>query len=267
MKMLRPTLLALIAAMLTHGGATAATLWLPILATRANVSDALASADVLHGASDTLQLIATDDCGNLRQGLYVVSDGTHRQRQRAEAALNQWRGKGVQDAYLRACEVRLTSRLALGIPLLDSSFTRLNVEPINWSLDEAVSRVKPLNDSLLAVLVPRYEPNPEDIREGLRIGVRLYKERDSAWLDLSADCIDARFALGVGQLALTCVSEVAAANLLRTTRIFALSDGRLLVEEQRCAQPQYTGESWVCQKQSVNAGGVLESRSYRLRLP
>ena len=240
--------------------------WLPIVATQSSVSDALASATELRRGGGELLLVETDDCHNLRKRLYVVVAGIHVARAAAESAIAEWRKQGVDDAYLRSCEVVVPSRLSVGIPLLDPSLTRRRIEAVNWSLEDAVSRVVALGDRWVALIVPRYEADPEDIREGLRIGVRLYSLDLRRSLDLSSDCIDPEFALNATHVALTCVNETAATYLLHRTQLYALADGRIVAEESRCAKPTFEQDRWVCQKESVDAEGVLELKPTALRL-
>jgi hypothetical protein len=239
------------------GVATGETLWLPIVATRSNVRDALASADALRVGSEALELVETDDCGNLRKGLYVVVAGIHDRRKSAESAITDWRSQSVDDAYLRSCETIVPSRLSVGIPLLDASFTQRPIEAVNWDLEDAQSRVVALSDRLVALIIPRYENDPEDIREGLRIEVRLYKLDESRSLELSSDCIDPEFSLGATQVALTCVNDTAGTYLLHKTTLDTLAEGRILAQEDRCRSPKFEQARWVCQKESVNAEGEL----------
>lgn len=246
-------------------GDVAPTLWLPIVATRNTVSDALAGAVKLQRDSERLLLVETDDCHNLRKGLYVVVAGIHDARAAAESALVKWRQRGVDDAYLRSCEVVVPSRLSLGIPLLDSSLTRRPIKAVNWGLEDAVSRVVALGNRWVALIVPRYAADPEDLREGLRRGVRLYNLDERRSLDLSSDCVDPEFALNATHVALTCANETAATHLLHRTQLYALADGRGVADESRCAKPTFEQDRWICQKESVDAEGILELKPTVLR--
>ena len=269
MRLALAVLVSVLAALAAGPGAAdapAPTLWLPIVATRSSVSDALASAAELQRGGGELRLVATDDCQNLRKELYVVAAGIHASREAAESAIAEWRKRGVADAYLRSCKVVVPSRLSLGIPLLDPSLTRRPIDAVNWGVDDAVSRVVVLGDRAIAVIVPRYEADPEDIREGLRIGVRLYILGEQRSLDLSSDCIDPEFALNATHLALTCVNETAGTHLLHRTQLYALADGQVVAEHSRCTTPTFEQGRWVCQKESVDAEGNLKLRPTPLRL-
>lgn len=234
------------------------TLWLPIVATEKKVRDALSSTLKLRRSEGELIIVETDDCLNLTKGLYMVVAGIHESRVAAESMINEWRRLGVEDAYLRSCQVIVPSRLSLGVQLLDSSFARQETEAVNWELEDAVSRVVSLNDQTIALVLPTYEVDPEDIREGLRIGVRIYLTAQRRYLDLSSDCIDPKFSLGTKHIALTCVNESAATHLLHRTQLFSLAEGQVVAEERRCTNPMFEQERWTCKKESVDADGIME---------
>lgn len=245
---------------------TRQTLWLPIVATRSTVDKAFESAAKLQRSIGELQLVDTTDCQNLRKGLYLVVAGIYGQQAAAKSAIDEWRNQGVNDAYLRSCEVVVPSRLSLSIPLLDPSLMQNSIEAVNWGLEDAVSRVVGIDSRFVAAIVPRYQPNPEDIREGLRIGVRLYNLDEHRAMDLSAECIDPEFSVNATHVALTCVNESAADHLLHRTQLFTLTDGKLAAEKNRCTQPVFKDKRWVCQKESVDAEGVLKLEAITLSL-
>ncbi len=234
------------------------TLWLPIVATQSNIRDALASVSELQRGDRKLLLVQSDNCHNLRKHLYLIVAGIHAERQLAESAIAEWRKQGVDDAYLRSCEIVVPSRLSLDIPILDPSLTRQRIEAVNWGLEDAISRVIALGNRWVALIIPRYESDPEDIREGLRIGVRLYNLDLRRSLALSSDCIDPEFAFNATHVALTCVNETAATYLLHRTQLYSLADGQVVAKEIRCVQPSFEKDNWICLKESVDARGVLD---------
>jgi hypothetical protein len=240
--------------------------WLPIVATRNSVAEAVDSAKRLSRDGSDLRLVVTDDCRNLHHGLYVVVAGVFDAPSEAKSAVDRWRRLGVKDAYLRSCDVVIPSRLSLNIPLLDPSLIGPTIEAVNWGLDDAVSRLVAIDGQWAAAIVPRYEPDSNDIREGLRIGVRLYGLNDSKTMALSDDCIDPEFAVNASLLALTCVTEAAADHLLHRTQFFALPDGKQVGEENRCTQPTFKDGRWLCQIESVDAEGVLRLEAKSLSL-
>lgn len=233
-------------------------IWLPIVATHPNVNDAFASVTKLESKGKELQLVDMNDCHNLRKSLYVVAAGIYNEQSAAKSAINTWRNIGVADAYLRNCEVVVPSRLSLEIPVIDPSFKQQSIEAVNWDIEDAISRVVDLGNNWVALIIPRYEVAPEDIREGLRIGVRLYNQGEKRLIDLSPDCIDPEFVLSPTHVALTCVNESAANYLLHRTQLNSLADGKLVAEENRCMKPVFSQNRWTCQEESIDADGVLE---------
>jgi len=233
-------------------------LWLPIVATEKKVRNALSSMLELRRSEGDLIIVETDDCLNLRKGLYLVVAGIHESRMAAESMIDEWHRLGVEDAYLRSCQVIVPSRLSLDVKMLDPSFAHQETEAINWELKDAVSRVVSLNDQTIALVLPTYEVDLEDTREGLRIGVRIYLTEQRRHIDLSSDCIDPEFSLGTEHIALTCVNESAATYLLHRTQLFSLAGGQLVAEERRCTNPLFEKERWTCKKESVDADGIME---------
>jgi len=191
--------------------------------------------------------------------------GVFGDRQSAVAATDLWRTKGVKDAYVRFCDVVEHSRLALGLPLLDPSFDTLHTQPVNWDVDDdAISRVESLGDGRVVLIVPYYEADPEDIREGLRTKVLLHRPASSRAFPLSADCIDPELAVGRNYLALSCVTESAADYLLHRTQVFNLNDEQAVAAYDRCRKPRFHGGVLVCMGETVDAEGKLslQERQY-----
>ncbi|UHD16114.1 hypothetical protein [Thiocapsa bogorovii] len=240
--------------------------WLTILATQESLRDALANAHQLQDGGRGLLIVDTDDCRNLRKGLFVVA-GLFAERAPAEYAVAEWRERGVLDAFARRCDVVAPSPTSVGVPAIDPSFARGPIDAVNWGLEDAVSRALALDDGWIAVIVPRLEIAPEDIREGLRVGVRVDNPGLNRVLGLSRDCIDPQFEMTKTHIALTCVEESAATHLLHSTRLYALANGSIVAEAMRCTNPTIEGYGWTCEKESVNAEGDLELESFRLAIP
>jgi hypothetical protein len=234
------------------------TVWLPIVATRTSVSDALNSAAELGHNVDELQIVKTNDCSNLSSDLFIVVAGVHNTRSAAELEITKWRKRGVADAYLRICKALDPSRVSLRIPLLDQSFMHQPIDAVNWDIEDAVSHIVVLSKRLIALIIPRYQADPEDIREGLRIGVRLYILDENRTIDLSSDCIDPEFVYDSTHIAITCINETAATHLLHRTQLFSLAGGKVVAEKSRCTKPKFLKDHWVCQEESVDAEGELE---------
>jgi hypothetical protein len=237
--------------------AAGSVIWLPILATEKSLEVALVDAGRYRDEVGHVWLVDTEDCKNLRDGLFVVVGGVFEQRAAAESRVAAWHDRGNADAYLRRCELVVPSRTSVGVPVIDPSFLRGPIDAINWSLADAITRIVPLYGGWIAVIVPRYEAEPEDIREGLRIGVRLDNPGLGRTLELSSDCIDPEIVLTTTHAALTCVSESAGTHLLHNVRLHSLADGRMVAEERRCTNAAFEPAGWSCDKESVDAEGRL----------
>jgi len=231
--------------------------WLAILATRTSLADAVIEIEKLRGQTGGLDLISTKDCRNLRSDLFLVVAGVLGDRQSAVAATDSWRTKGVNDAYVRACDIVEHSRLAFGLPLLDPSFGSLHTRPVNWDLDDAMSRVESLDDGGVVLIAPYYEADPEDIREGLKIKVLLHQPAPEQPFSLSADCIDPEFAANRNYLALSCVTESAADQLLHRIQVFNLDDEQVVAVHDKCRKPRFRSGVLVCMGETVDAEGKL----------
>jgi hypothetical protein len=204
-----------------------------------------------------LQIVGSDDCRNLRPGLFLVVPAPQSDRVAAEAQLARWRDHGgVPDVYLRACEVAPASRLALGLPLLDPSIRQRPPEMAGWSYDDAVSRVEPLGHGRLALIVPRYVPEPEDAREGLRVEVSILGPGPERHV-LEPDCAGPELAASSPLVALACAVEVAGENLLHVTRVYRLPGGEQVMAQESCRDPELSGMRLVCQGERVDADGRL----------
>jgi hypothetical protein len=247
------------AASLLTGKADAAPdrVWLPVVATEKTVAAAVAAADRL-GRDMPLSIVSSDDCSNLRPALFLVVPALPTDRAAAEAQLAQWRDRGgVPDAYLRACEVAPDSRLAIGLPLLDPSIRQRPPETASWTVDDAVSRVLPLGNGWLALIVPHYKPEPDDAREGLRTAVRVAGPPGLERRILQPDCVGPEIAASGLLVALACAVEVAGENLLHVTRVYRLPGGEQVMVQDSCRDPELSGTRLICQGERVDADGRL----------
>lgn len=245
----------------------AQTVWLPIIATENNIDKAVSTARTLLIKENTLEIIDTNNCHNLRKNLYVIVAAIDTQRQSAQETVEKWRARGFKDAYLRHCEVVRESHLALRIPLVDASFVQNIIHPINWDLHEAVTHIKFLSTEMAAIIKPQYQSDPEDIREGLKIRIYLQWLKKSQRVELFNDCINPELVNNEQFLAVSCVTENAANNLLHNTSVFALIDGAMIFKQNRCREPEFTDNRLICRKETVDADGKLHLKPTVLALP
>lgn len=233
------------------------TVWLSIIATESNVDNAVSTARSLHTNKNALEIIDTNDCHNLRKNLYVIVAAIDTQRQSARKTIEKWRERGFEDAYFRQCDIVQKSRLALRIPAVDNSFVQHDIHSINWDLQEAITHITFLNTDRAVIIKPQYQPDPEDIREGLKIRVYLHWLKKNHHVKLSDDCIDPELTHNSRFLAVSCVTENAADNLLHSTSVFSFTDGTLVFRQNRCRDPEFTDNQLTCNKETVDVDGQL----------
>lgn len=236
-------------------GAAQETRWLPIVATRESLTEAVDAANALASPA-ALRVVSSDDCSNLRPGLFLVVPTIATEKQRAEEALRTWRAR-VTDAYLRACEVMPDNRVALGVPYIDPSIAERPPDTVNWTYEDAVSQVRVLPNGVIAAIIPRYEPDPDDVREGLRVGVSLMAQPGGERRPLMDDCLVPALAASGPFVAIACVTGAEGDNLVHLTRAFRLSDLKVLGQRDHCRDPEFAGAGLSCAAERVDADGQL----------
>lgn len=233
------------------------TVWLSIVATQTSIDKATAKAQSLQVAGTQLKLIDSSDCQNLRNNLFLVVAAIVNNQISAQQSVQAWRNRGVPDAYIRHCDIVHESRLALRIPLLHASILENSVNPINWNLLEAITQVKFISEDRIVVIAPQFQSDPEDVREGLRTRIYLLYPTQTQSIDLYNNCIDPKLTSNSSYMAVSCVTETAADNLLHNTKVFKLTDGTLIDEQSRCREPEFIDDQFTCQQESVDANGKL----------
>lgn len=259
------SLLALLLVLLSSEAA-AETKWLSVLASEGTLHAAVKKLRSLKSDGKGLQIISSDDCKNLHQGLFLVVSGIWQERSDAEKEAAKWRTRKVKDAYPRACTVVPDSRLDLGVPVLDPSIYERPPDTVNWTYEDAMSRVKGLSNSLVGIIQPRYEPSPEDVREGLKMPVYVITKPGAEWIRLRSDCIDPEVTAEVPFVAVSCVNATMADHLLHVTRVYQIPSRILVLERERCREPRLSANQLICRDESLDKEGNLrlESRNYPL---
>ena len=167
---------------------------------------------------------------------------------------------------MRVCHIAPDSRLALHIPVLDSSILRRPVDTVNWTYEDALSRTQTLSSSLVAVILPRYESVAEDAREGLRTSLRVIIKPGGESVMLQEDCIDPEPTAQGNLVAVSCVNATAADQLLHITRVYKIPSGKVILERERCRSPQLLTHGLSCQEEELDKQGNLRlvARTYAL---
>lgn len=234
-------------------------LWLSIVATHKTLPGAVAEFRQLGKLDAQLNLYASNDCIGLVPDLYVVAQ-VENNRDKALANTKAWQELGISDAYVKHCQVAKLSRLALNIALIDRSFEKQKQAAVNWDLTEATSQVISLSETKVGIVRPVYQDKPDDIREGIKIGVFFhdFATSDYQTKKLSDNCINPEFNLSQNHLMLTCVTEAAANHLLHTTQVFSLPEANLLHTLDRCRSPSIIADRLNCSEEFIDAEGRLQ---------
>jgi hypothetical protein len=233
-------------------------IWLPVLATEKDLLKGIERFKALGGKKAGIDLISSSDCSNLRDGYYLVIDG----KKEAKDNLNEWKGRGISDGYVKKCEVIKNSRLDLNINLIDDSIYNRPDTIINWSYEDAISYTKVLNNSIVAVVQPKYQSDPEDIREGLRISVAAIFIKAHQFVDLIDDCIDPEFSAKDDYIAVSCVTATMADHLLHAINVYNMPNKKPLLIIDRCKSPRFVKERLLlCEKEVLNKDGELATNT------
>jgi hypothetical protein len=230
---------------------------LAIAASDTTLSTALSKLQSLGGKDSGLDLVSSSDCKNLRPDIFLIAAGIRRSKDEAKDDVKTWQTKGTKDAYVRVCQITPDSRLALNIPILDSSILRRPLDTVNWTYEDALSRTKALSSSLVAVIRPRYEPVAEDVREGLRTSLSVIIKPGEESVMLQKDCIDPEPTAHGNLVAVSCVNATAAEQLLHVTRVYKIPSGKLIFERERCRSPRLLTNRLSCQEEELDKEGNL----------
>jgi hypothetical protein len=240
--------------------ARSARVWLVVAGSDASAEAIARKAKELASVARDGLVVQTKDCGD-RKSMFAWVAAITADAELAKPVLARVRDV-VKDAYLRPCDVREHSLLALRVTAVDPSIADVPATAVNWEERDRVSELRPLANGS-AVLVVRYFARAiNDPLEGRRERVALVAGGKQTVLD--EDCPSVRAAGSEsGLLALECAREQAGDHLLHTVRVFDRS-GRKLHEIQRCRTPSWVGAATLaCDAEAVGADGKLALRRQR----
>lgn len=200
-----------------------------------------------------LKIMASDDCPELKPGLYVLAS-----RAGARGGAAQAKAAGTADAYVRKCTAKPGSLAQRGIPAVDPSFAAMRGAPINFTGEDAVTRVQ---DGLL--IRPWYQPTPEDPREGLRVAV---EDLSRGRRVIVQDCGYPEVAHAAGHIAIACAAEQIAEQPVYRTTLYRASDLTKLRDIARCRRPALRGDAVQCTRQTPGSDGQIGESAYSERL-
>lgn len=204
-------------------------------------------------------LVATTaDCGDARP-IFVWAAAVADSPAAAQQALAKLRER-VPDAWVRRCEVRPGSLLALGVAAVDGSIAAVPADAVNWRDADRVSAVLALRGpGVPGVLVLQriYVATPDDALEGRRTRVLLPRD-GAAPKVLLEDCGGARDAVRTAAwLALACDTEQAADHVLHTVHAFSAGGAEVLTVPH-CREPRIVEPATLhCRAEAVDPQGRL----------
>jgi hypothetical protein len=249
------------------GGPAASTqqLWLVVGASDASPAAIARKAKTLSQGRAGSMVFATRDCGD-KKNVFGWAAEIATTPEAAQAALARTRST-IKDAYLKRCEVRPGTLLALKLPAVDPSVADVPEDAVNWSDEDRVSSATPLPDGRVAVVARYFVNDPNDSLEGRRQKLLLITTSNQK-LTLMDPCLGAgSVSAKKGRLAFTCARESAADQDLHSTFVFD-GDGKQLLEVQHCGKPKWVDDQTIsCSEETIDAAGNLKLRPKRVRVP
>jgi hypothetical protein len=219
-------------------------LWLVVGASdRSPVGSARHSKALLKHFPDGF-VVQTSDCGEPRSRYAWIAEATT-SPEAAQTALLQLRAV-VKDAYIKPCDARPGTLLALRINAVDASVAEMS----NWGYHEedGVSSVHPLPDGRL-IVIPRSFEVPETDPSNIEEPVFIMRPPSKDMELLLQNCsYPGHFIAQRDLLAFDCAPEVFADFLVYAVFVFDKA-GRRLAHIRRCRYPIWSGDRVIaCRK-------------------
>ncbi len=241
--------------------------WLVIAGSHTSVKPATETKQKLQSSWPEAAIVASDDCDGLRRGLFLAVAAKLPRREEAQEVLSKVK-VAVPDAYVRECRPKPASRIQFGVPVVEPSIESVPTNAVNWTDEERISRVATLPGAGHLWIRRRFEPVPEDPREGRRTAVLFFAETPETAVSLDEDCTDPQFSQKGGRVALSCARETAADNLLHETKVYDIHSGKELLTVRRCRQPELrSAVELSCKAEEIGADGQLRLRVKTVAIP
>lgn len=235
--------------------AKAESLWLVVGASDLSATEIATKAKPLFVANPNSLIIQTNDCGDKKNVFAWAEIATSAKA--AQDALIRVRVSS-KDAYVKRCEVKPNSLLALRIGVIDKSIVGVPSDAVNWQDEDRVSSTQPLADGRVLAVVRYYVNEPDDPLEGRRERVILANSSDKR-ITLDDNCVSLGHAvIDHGHIAFHCAREQAGDSLLHNVLVFKAT-GEKLTEIQHCRNPKWSNERTIsCDAETVGADGKLQ---------
>lgn len=209
-------------------------------------------------------VFATADCGE-KANVFGFAADVAADPSVAETALARVRSS-LPEAYLKRCDVKPQSLLAYRVHAVDPSIAGVPSNAVNWGDEDRISTISRLSDGRALAAVRIFENASEDPLEGRR--TRLELLTGGSRLVLTESCVMPAGSSGRrGLVAVQCVVEQAADNLLHDVMVFGAA-GQHLLTVSRCREPRWSSDTTIqCKEESVDADGVLSLKRKRVEVP
>ncbi len=239
-------------------------LWLVVGASDLSAAGISQKAKPLALAAPNSLIIQTKDCGD-NKNVFAWAAEIATSANAAQDALTRVRAT-LKDAYVKRCDVKPGTLLALRIAAIDSSIADVPGDAVNWQDEDRISSTQPLVDGRVLVIVRYYVDTSDDPLEGRRERVMLVNSLDKR-ITLEDNCVNPGFAVvSHGRTAFHCAREQAGDYLLHSVLVFDVA-GEKLTEIQHCRNPKWSNErTIVCEGELIGSNGKLRLNETRTDL-
>lgn len=239
-------------------------LWLVVGASDPTAAGIARKAKALAPKVPDALVVRTGDCGD-KKSVFAWVPKVATSSEAARAALSRVRAT-IGNAYLKRCDTRPGTLLALRMSAVDPSIADVPPTAVNWEEKERISTTRTLPDGRAVVIVRSYVKTADDPLEGKRERVILAGPSGKR-LVLEENCIDpGPMVTQQGRIAFHCVREQAGDHLMHAALVFDGS-GIKLAEIPRCRNPKWSiGPVIECKEETVGPEGALTLRTKRTTL-
>ena len=248
-------LLAIVSSLAACVSAHAEPVWLVVGASDASPARIAQKSKALFEAYENGLIVQTHDCGDKNNVFAWVADVAPSAKA-AQETVNRVRA-AIKDAYVKRCDVKPGSLLALRVSAVDKSIANVPQDAVNWEDRDRISSTQDLGEGKSAIIVRYYAATPDDPLEGRRERVML--AAGDRRITLDDNCVNpSRVLLNHDRVVFHCVREQAGTALLHSVFVFSTT-GEKLAEIDHCRNPKWAGErTVVCDEETVNSNGKLE---------
>ena len=209
-------------------------------------------------------VVQTSDCGDTKNMFAWVAEITD-SFSAAQTGRSRIR-KSVQDAYVKSCNIRPGTLLAVRISAVDPSIAKVPTTAVNWQDEDRISSARQLPDGRTFVIIRYFSEEEDDPLEGRRERV-IISESPGKYLILEENCLGpGGVVINKRDLAFHCVREQAGDHLLHSVVVFN-GGGKKQMEIQHCRNAQWSGDHLIsCEEELVGPDGRLNLHTKTVEL-